>query len=87
MKGIGLLEFGSPEDFVDLHDTVKRLAEQDSSWTKKIAQVASMAPGQIQQFMEHSIKARAVLQHLSAKIVKYGEHAVELKEILPAPMD
>ena len=46
-----------------------------------------MAPGQIQQFMEHLIKARAVLQRLSAKIVKYREHAVELKEILPAPMD
>jgi hypothetical protein len=68
MKGIGLPEFGSPEDFVDLHDIVKRHAEQDSAWTLEIAQVESMAPGQIQQFMEHPIKAHAVLQRLSAKI-------------------
>jgi hypothetical protein len=26
MKGIGLPEFGSPKDFVDLHDIVKRHA-------------------------------------------------------------
>jgi hypothetical protein len=30
MKGIGLLEFGSPEDFVDLHDIVKQHVEQES---------------------------------------------------------
>jgi hypothetical protein len=73
MKGIGLPEFSSPEDFVDLHDIVKRHAEQDSAWAVEIAQVESMAPGQIQQFMEHLIKARAVLQWLSAKIIKYRE--------------
>jgi hypothetical protein len=87
MKGIGLPEFGSPEDFVDLHDIVKRHAEQDSTWTMEITQVESMAPGQIQQFMEHPIKAHAVLQRLSAKIVKYRERAVEVKEIISAPMD
>jgi hypothetical protein len=62
MKDIGLLEFGSPEDFVDLHDIVKKHAEQDSAWTTEITKVVSMVPGQVQQFMEHLIKARAVLQ-------------------------
>jgi len=61
MKGIGLLEFGSPRDFVDLHDIVKQHAEKKSTWAMDITQVASMASGQIQQFMEHSIKARAVM--------------------------
>jgi hypothetical protein len=32
MKDIGLPEFGSPEDFVDLHDIVKKHVEQDSTW-------------------------------------------------------
>ena len=37
--------------------------------------------------MEHPIKACAVLQWLSVKIVKYKEHVVEVKEILSALMD
>jgi hypothetical protein len=48
MKGIGLPEFSSPEDFVDLHDIVKQHAEQDSEWTAKIVKVANMAPSQVQ---------------------------------------
>jgi hypothetical protein len=37
--------------------------------------------------MERLIKARAVLQWLSVKIVKYRAWAVEVKEIIPALMD
>ena len=48
MKGIGLLEFDSPEDFIDLHDIVKKHEEQDSAWITEIAKMASMAPGQVQ---------------------------------------
>jgi hypothetical protein len=73
MKGIGLPEFDSPEDSVDLHDIVKRHVEQDSAWGVDISHVESMAPCQIQQFMEYPIKAHAVLQQLSAKIIKYRE--------------
>jgi hypothetical protein len=61
MTNIDLLEFGSPNNFVDLHDIVKQYAEQDSSWTAEIEKVANMAPGQVKKFMEHPIKARAVL--------------------------
>jgi hypothetical protein len=53
----------------------------------EIEKVENMAPGQVQQFMEHPIKARTVLQQLSAKIVKYRARAVEIKEILSALMD
>jgi hypothetical protein len=45
MRDIGLLEFGTPDDFVDLDDIVKLDAEQDSSWAEKIAKVTDMAPG------------------------------------------
>jgi hypothetical protein len=38
-----------------------------------------MAPGQVQQFMEHLIKARELLQQLSVKIIKYREWEVEVK--------
>jgi hypothetical protein len=62
MRDIGLPEFSTPEDFVDLHDIVKLHAEQDSSWTTKIEKVMNMALGQVQQFMEHLIKAMTVLQ-------------------------
>jgi hypothetical protein len=79
MKDIGLPEFGSPEDFVDLHDIVKQHAEQDSTWTVEITKVESMAPGQVQHFMEHPIKARTILHHLSVKIFKYRAWAVEVK--------
>ena len=37
--------------------------------------------------MEHLIKARIVLQQLSAKVVKYWVGAVEIEEILSALMD
>jgi hypothetical protein len=47
MKDIDLPEFGSPEDFVDLHDIVKQHAEQDLAWTIEIAKVVSMSPGQV----------------------------------------
>jgi hypothetical protein len=35
MRDIGLPEFVSPEDFVDLHDIVKQHAEQDLAWTAR----------------------------------------------------
>jgi hypothetical protein len=87
MRDIGLPEFGTPDDFVDLRDIVKSHAEQDSSWAVEIEKVADMVPGQVQQFMEHPIKARAMLQQLSARIVKYRARAVEIREILSAPME
>jgi hypothetical protein len=62
MRDIDLPEFGTPDDFVDLRDIVKLHAEQDSSWVAEIARVANMAPGQVQQFMEHPIKAQTMLQ-------------------------
>jgi hypothetical protein len=46
-----------------------------------------MATRQVQEFMEHPIKARIVLQQLSVKIVKYRAQAVEVKEILSALME
>ena len=87
MKDISLPKFDSPEDFVDLHDIVKLHVEQDLSWAAKIEKVANMAPGQVQQFMEHLIKARTVLQQLSVKVVKYRAWVVQIKDILSALMD
>jgi hypothetical protein len=48
MRDIGLPEFGTPEDFVDLHDIVKLHEEQDSLWTMEIEKVANMVPGQVE---------------------------------------
>jgi hypothetical protein len=45
MRDIDLQEFGTPDDFVDLHDKVKLHVEQDSSWDAEITKVANMAPG------------------------------------------
>jgi hypothetical protein len=61
MKGIGLPKFVSFEHFVDLHVIVKRHAKKDSAWELEITKVASMELGQIQQFIEHPIKAHAIL--------------------------
>ena len=45
MKDIKLPEFGTPDDFVDLHDIVKNHAEQDSSWAEDIAKVTDTTLG------------------------------------------
>jgi hypothetical protein len=45
MRDVGLPEFGTPDDFVDLRDIVKSHAEQDSSWVEEITKVTDMAPG------------------------------------------
>jgi hypothetical protein len=87
MKDIRLPEFGMPDDFVDLRDIFKSNTEKDSSWDEEIAKVTDTTLGQVRQFMEHPIKARAMLQQLSASIVKYQAHAVEIREIHLAPME
>ena len=48
MRDIDLPEFDTLEDFIDLHDTVKLHAEQDSFWTTKIEKVENMALVQVQ---------------------------------------
>jgi hypothetical protein len=87
MKDIGLPEFSTPDDFVDLCDIFKTHTEQDSSWIEEISKLTDMTPVQMRHFMEHLIKARAVLQQLSASIVKYRAHAVEIRKVHSAPME
>lgn len=62
MRDIDLPEFGTLDDFVDLHDIVKLHVEKNSSLDEEIEKVENMTPGQVEQFMEHLIKARTVLQ-------------------------
>jgi hypothetical protein len=87
MRDIDLPELGTPDDFVDLRDIVKSHAKQYSSWAEEIEKVADMAPWKVQQFMEHPIKSQAMLQQLSAIIVKYQAHAVDIRETLSSPME
>jgi hypothetical protein len=49
--------------------------------------VTDMVPVQVQQLTEHPIKAQALLQQLSASLVKYRAHVIEIKEIYAAPME
>jgi hypothetical protein len=87
MRNIDLLEFGPLEDFVDLHDIVKKHEEQDLAWEVEISNISSMILGQVKKFMEPTIKSLAVLQCLSVKLVKYKESTLEMKEVLSASMD
>jgi hypothetical protein len=87
MKDIGLPEFRTPNDFFNLRNIVKTHVEQDSSSVEEIEKVIDMAPGQVLQFMEHPVKSRAMLQHLSARIVKYRAQEIEIREIRSAPME
>jgi hypothetical protein len=48
MRDIGLLEFVSPEEFVDLHEIFKQHPEQDSLWTTNIEQVENIVLGKFQ---------------------------------------
>jgi hypothetical protein len=87
MKDIVLPELGTPDDFVDLHDIVKNHAKQDSSWAEEIDKVTDMAPVQVRKFMDHPIKAQAMLQHLSSKIVKYRAQVEAIRDIHSAPLE
>jgi hypothetical protein len=73
MKDIRLLEFITPDDIVE-SDT-----KQDSSWAKILAKVTDTVPEKVQQFMEHPIRSRAMLQQLSTSLVKYQAHEVEIR--------
>jgi hypothetical protein len=73
MKKIDLPEFGSLENFSDLHDIVKQHTKKDLAWEPKISQISSMTPGQVNKFMEHLIKYLTVLQCLSANLIRYRE--------------
>jgi hypothetical protein len=52
-----------------------------------LAKVKDTLPCQVRQFMEHPIKARTMLQQLSASLVKYWTHAIEIREIYMALME
>jgi hypothetical protein len=62
MRDRVLPEFDTPDDFVKLHDIVKLHVKQDSSWAVEIEKVENLVPSQVQQFMEHLIKAQTELQ-------------------------
>jgi hypothetical protein len=87
MKDIGLPKFGTPDDFVDLRDIVESHTKQDSSWAERLAKVTDTAPGQVQQFLEHPIRARVVLQQLSASLVKYQGACGGDQRSLRTPME
>jgi hypothetical protein len=87
MQNIGLPEFGTLDDFTDLCNIVELYTKQDSLWVEELAKVTDTMPGQLQQFMEHSIRARALLQQLSVSLVKYRAHAEKIREICVAPME
>jgi hypothetical protein len=62
VKDIRLPEFGTADDFGDLCNIVKLHIKQDSAWAEELAKVIDTVPGQVRQFMEHPIKAQAMLQ-------------------------
>jgi hypothetical protein len=47
MKDIGLPEFGTLDDFNNLHDIVKSHIEQDSAWAEEVAKVTDTTSGQV----------------------------------------
>jgi len=55
-------EFGTHDNFIDLRDVVKLHAEQDALWTEDSAKIVDVRPRQVQQFAEHPIRARTMLQ-------------------------
>jgi hypothetical protein len=87
MKDIGLPEFGTPDNFIDLCDIVESHTKKDLLWVEELVKVDDTTPRQVQRFMEHSIRARDVLQKLNTSIVKYQAHAVEIRGIYMALME
>jgi hypothetical protein len=87
MRDIDLPEFGTPDDFVDLHDIVKLHVEQDSSWAAGDRKGGEHGARSSTTVHGTPDQGSDMLQQLSARIVKYRARAVEIKEILSAPMD
>jgi hypothetical protein len=87
MKDIELLEFGTPENFVDLRDIVESHTKQDLLLAKELTNMTDAITGQVQQFMEHLIRARTVLQQLNTSLLKYWMHAMDVRGIHVAPME
>jgi hypothetical protein len=87
MKDIKLPEFDTPDDVINLRDIVESYAKKYSSWAKRLPQVTDIALGEVQQFLEHPISTRAVLQQLGASLIKYQTHAVEIREVYALPME
>jgi hypothetical protein len=61
--------------------------QRKTRWEAEISQISCMTPGQVNKFVEHPIKALAVLQRLSVKLLRYRERVVEIKEVFFASMD
>jgi hypothetical protein len=87
MKYVGLLEFNTHDNLIDLSDMVKLHAEQDALWTEEFEKIADARPGQVQQFTEHPIKSRTMLQQLNSSLVKYRVNEVDIRGIYVAPME
>ena len=71
MKDIKLPEFRTPSEFIDIRNVLKVYAEEDSLWTEECAKVADARPRQVQQFIEHLIRDKTMLQQLNSTLVKY----------------
>ena len=78
MKDIKLPEFGTPSEFIDIRDVLKVYVEQDSLWNEECAKVDDERPGQVQQFIEHPIRAKTMLQQLNSTLINYRAHAVDI---------
>jgi hypothetical protein len=87
MKNVGLHEFDTPYEFINLSDMFKMHAEQDSLWAEECTKVTDAKPGQVQQFAKRLIKARATLQKLNSSLVKYREHVVDIRGVYVSPME
>ena len=87
MKYIGLPEFITPDNFIDLSEVVKLYAEHDSLWTEEFTNITDTRPGKVKQFTEHSIRAQTMLQKLNFSLTKYWAHATNIRGIYVAPME
>jgi hypothetical protein len=44
MKDVGLPEFDTPDEFINLSDVFQLYAEQDSLWTEEFAKITGARP-------------------------------------------
>jgi hypothetical protein len=87
MKDIGLSEFGTIDDLINLRDIVASDVMKDALWAEELEKMTDTVPGQVQRFVKHSIRAQTVLQQLNASLVKYQVHVAEVRGFYAAPME
>jgi hypothetical protein len=87
MYEIQFPEFRSPKYFRDIGAIMKYLIDSEKKCDLDVLNMTTLVRGQVQNFMECTIRTMVILEIVATKVDKYRQHTREMREVLSAPMD